>query len=293
MAKMSMVVAAGCWGSATTMSKAILEQVPPLSLLILQLLASTTFLWAAVLLSGIRVKLSWNIFATALLGILEPGIAYLLMLYGLEGSSASTASLVATSEPLMVLGLGALLLREKPSLSLLAWGVLGILGVVVALGTSAPAAPWSFGKDDFLLVAGTLSAALYVIASPFGLKGQSPLVVAALQQTAGLIFIVCLSHLEIFASHRGEIVSAAVIPALLSGVVQYALAFWTYLIALKSLPVSSASMYLNLIPVFGMGSGYFFLGEELLPLQLVGAGLIGLSVFGSARVALFDTSRDS
>ncbi|ANK72926.1 MULTISPECIES: EamA family transporter [Ensifer] len=41
--------------------------------------------------------------------------------------------------------------------------------------------------------------------------------------------------------------------ALISGIVQYALAFWLYLIGLKRLPVSTAALFLTLTPVFGIG----------------------------------------
>jgi drug/metabolite transporter (DMT)-like permease len=59
-----------------------------------------------------------------------------------------------------------------------------------------------------------------------------------------------------------------------SGCVQYALAFWLYLVGLRGLPVSVAGLFLTLTPVVGVIGGILFLGESLAPLQLAGAVLI-------------------
>jgi drug/metabolite transporter (DMT)-like permease len=59
-----------------------------------------------------------------------------------------------------------------------------------------------------------------------------------------------------------------------SGLVQYALAFWLYLVGLRGLPVSVAGMFLTLTPLFGVAGGMLFLGEGATALQLLGAVLI-------------------
>jgi drug/metabolite transporter (DMT)-like permease len=40
------------------------------------------------------------------------------------------------------------------------------------------------------------------------------------------------------------------------GLVYYALAFWWYLIGLQRAPASLAALFLNLIPIFGVGGAY-------------------------------------
>jgi drug/metabolite transporter (DMT)-like permease len=59
----------------------------------------------------------------------------------------------------------------------------------------------------------------------------------------------------------------------LSGVVQYALAFWLYLSAIRLMPVSIAAQFLSLIPVFGVGGAYLFLGERLTLVQGLGMAI--------------------
>jgi drug/metabolite transporter (DMT)-like permease len=45
-------------------------------------------------------------------------------------------------------------------------------------------------------------------------------------------------------------------------------------IALKKVPASLAGLFLNLIPIFGIGGAYIFLGERLVAVQWLGAMLI-------------------
>ena len=45
----ALVLAAACWGVATVITKHVLTDVPPLTLLVLQLTVSVVFLWAIVL----------------------------------------------------------------------------------------------------------------------------------------------------------------------------------------------------------------------------------------------------
>ena len=64
---------------------------------------------------------------------------------------------------------------------------------------------------------------------------------------------------------------------------RYALAFWCYSIGLKQLPASMAGLFLNLIPIFGLGGAYLFLGERLTLVQWIGGTLILLAVIVALR----------
>ena len=66
--------------------------------------------------------------------------------------------------------------------------------------------------------------------------------------------------------------------AAISGVVQYALAFWLYLIGLRNLAPAVAGLWLTLIPVFGVAGSYLWLGERPTALMLLGGVLIILAI---------------
>ena len=84
----ALVLAAACWGTATVITKHVLTDIPPLSLLVLQLTISVVFLWAIVLVQRLRLPQRPDIVRLGGLGILNPGLAYT---FGLLGLSYTTA----------------------------------------------------------------------------------------------------------------------------------------------------------------------------------------------------------
>ena len=290
MAVASAVLSAACWGSATVMSKGVLEYMPPLTLLTIQLTASIAFLWIAVLVLRRPVRLDRPARRASLSGLLEPGIAYTLGVAGLALTTASSASLIGTAEPLFVMLLAWLFLRERvsaPVVGLLSMASLGI-GLVVLPDIGDGAGEGSL-LGDGLIAAGTLFAALYVIATRKLVMAFDPLPLSALQQSVGLIWtlgsLALALSLGLATVGLGGVGLDILCLAAVSGVVQYALAFWLYLFALRRLPANIAAFYLALIPVFGIGTAYVFLGEGLTELQWLGAILIIVAVGAISRLS--------
>jgi uncharacterized membrane protein len=101
----SLMLAAVCWGFGTVMSKSVLAQVPPLTLLVVQLAVSLTFLWTIIAAQRLRVPLHRGTWRLGLTGLLNPGLAYTLGLLGLTLTTASLSSLIWAAEPILILGL--------------------------------------------------------------------------------------------------------------------------------------------------------------------------------------------
>ena len=277
------------------MSKGVLEHMPPLTLLTVQLLASILFLWTVVLVLRLRVPLNRPVRRASLSGLLEPGLAYSVGIAGLALTTASNATLIGTAEPLFILLLAWLFLRERFGGSVVGLALLASLGIaLVMLPDIRGGAGEGSLLGDALIVLGTLFAALYVIATRRLVMTLDPLPLSALQQSVGLLWTLAVlaSALAfgVASLGLGGIPAGVLLLAAVSGIVQYALAFWLYLFALRSLPANVAAFYLALIPVFGVGAAYLFLGEMLSGLQWIGATLIVVSV---ALISRSDSSLDS
>ena len=273
----AMLLSAACWGSATVMSKGALEAFSPPALLTLQLFASVTFLWLAAGAMHEKVALDVGARWAALTGLLEPGLAYALGTYGLMLTTAGNASLIATTEPLLIVVLVWLFFRERIDVRTGAAILAAMLGVGVVTGAHGAGGQGS-PAGDVLVVAGTLFAALYVVVSSRLVTRIAPVVLAGLQQTVGFLFALCfLVAFSSFATFFDELVRAdadIILVALVSGVVQYALAFWLYLIGLRRLAASTAALFLTLIPVFALVGAVMFLGETVETPQVIGALMI-------------------
>lgn len=288
-----MVLSAGCWGLGTVMSKGALEQLPPLTLLNIQLIASVVFLWLMATLhffrrsTAIQFKqlLTWKTMKFALPGLLEPGFAYTLGHIGLAMTTASNATLISTAEPVIITGLAALLLKERVGILLPALSMTAIVGVFLTVGFNPHLSSDSLNGDSFIVLS-TFCAALSVILSRRGVEKLDPLPLAAIQQSAGLGWIILM---WLVLEQNENIQLASISPTIwglviASGIVQFSLAFWLYLIALQGIPASLAAQFLTLIPIFGVCGAYLFLGERLTMIQGLGMFLIVSAVYGMTRL---------
>jgi drug/metabolite transporter (DMT)-like permease len=284
----AMILSAACWGFATVMSKGALAAFSPPVLLSLQLIASVSFLWLAVGVTRQKPVLDAKSWRAALSGLLEPGLAYAIGTFGLMLTTAGNASLIATTEPLIIVALAWILFREqievRTGLAILA-ATAGVAMVTRAHGDDAAGSL----LGDGLVALGTLFAALYVIVSSRLVSHVPPVALAALQQSVGLVFsfvlLIAWLPLTIIFDEIARANAGLITLALLSGIVQYALAFWLYLIGLQRLPARTAALFLALIPVFGLSGAAIFLGEPIQALQIAGAVIIVASV-ASARQAI-------
>lgn len=271
---LAMICSAACWGGATAFSKALLIDFQPLPLLVIQLAASVTFLVMLGVISG-EARPTRKTLKSGTIGILEPGLAYLFVLLGLQTSSAANCSVVATAEPLFVVMLAPFILRESFHLRDLLLVLLGVGGVLIATGEEVAQASGMESGTLFLLL-GTLCAAIYVCLSRRLVNADSALVTAGVQQLYGLG--IAVAAWLAFSSSRLEQFDAAQMPlvfyAALSGILQYGMAFWLYSIAIKRLQATQASGFLNLIPIFGLFSAALFLGETIHLMQVVGSGVV-------------------
>ena len=283
------ILSAACWGSATVMSKGVLAHMPPVSLLAIQLTASITVLWLAVLGLRFRVRFDRSTRRASLSGILEPGLAYTFGIIGLALTTASNAALIGAAEPLFILFLAWLVLKERLGVPVLLLAVVATLGLVlVVVPDVGGLAEQNSLIGDALILMGTFFAAVYVIATRRLVSTIAPLPLSALQQSVGLVWTLGVLAVALLAGLATLGLDGLSWPVLLlaaaSGIVQYALAFWLYLFALQSLPANIAGFYLTLIPVFGIAAAFVFLGEALSGPQWIGAVLIIASVGAVSRL---------
>ncbi|WP_102126961.1 DMT family transporter [Deinococcus planocerae] len=271
------ILAVALWSSSTVVEKVLLGRMPPVTLLAWQLGVSVALLWGALLLRGGRVprgawaRLGWP-------GLLQPGVANLLLLLGLVLTSANTFSLLNSCETVFGLLFARALLGERVGRVTAVLAGLATLGVMlVALG-----APQEGGANTWagvgLVLGGTVFAALYgVVSRPAAAAPETPpLLLTALHQTLGLAVVLAVWGLALTRGEGaalGKISPATWAWAGLAGVFQYAVPFWLFLTALRRLSASTVSLLFTLGPVFVIVFAFVVLGEWLSPLQWWGAAL--------------------
>lgn len=269
-----LVGAAACWGFGTVISKHALATVEPFLLLATQLLASTVFLLAVMLAQRVRIVWTPEMRRLAGLGVLNPGLAYALGLLGLKYISASMSVLIWAAEPVLILLLAGLVLREHIPAGLrtaLAVAVAGVLLVVYEPGADGTV----IGVLLTFIAVG--ACAVYTVLTRRLLIDDASIAVAGVQQAAALVFaVVLLTLTELVSAHPDftpSVPASTWMWAVVSGLLYYGFAFWLYLSGLARVSASFAGSFLPLIPVFGVAAA-LTIDEHLTSRQWVGATIV-------------------
>lgn len=286
-----LVLAAASWGFGTVISKRAVGELPPLTLLLVQLAASVVLLSLLMRSRGLSLRGSPS--GLARLGILNPGVAYALGLLGLTTISASLAVLLWALEPLLILLLAALVLRERIGVSVLAASGVALAGMSLIVFEPAIGGQWS---GVVLTVAGVAVCACYTILARrwFGASDSTAQVVLAQQVHAlGFVAVALLAVGLIGAPAIPTSVSTiGLLSALGSGVLYYAAAYWFYLSALRRVPASLAASSFYLIPVFGVAGGSILLADQLSTQQWAGVVIAVVAVVVVVSIAKHDAGSD-
>jgi len=281
---LALILAAASWGVGTVVSKRAVAEIPPLTLLPIQLATSLVVL--IVLMRWRRVPLADPGAPSLLgrLGILNPGLAYALSLLGLAHITASLSVLLWALEPILILVLAAWFLSERVGrivLLLSAIAVGGMLLVAYQPGTAGSA----LGVG--LTVAGVLCCAVYTIVARRWIgtsDSTAPVVVAQQAHALAVALVVVVVLWLVGGAVRPDGVSGlGWASAVGSGVLYYGLAYWFYLSALRQVPASFAAASFYLVPVFGVAASFLLLDERLDPGQWLGVAIVSLAVIGILR----------
>lgn len=278
-----MVGSAAAWALGLVASKEALQRTGGAPVLVLtgQLAASVVALTAACAIrrTSVRPALGdgWS-------GLLEPGLAYQLSLAGLALTSAASATVIASMEPIFVPLLAWVVLRRRPRARLVVTGVSATIGaaVVTVAGTSTDGHSVT---GDALVLGSVVAAAAYVVVSAAAVDRQTPLALALAQQLWALALTVGVAAIYLGAGgspgERLTAWAAAVVAG--SGVLNYALPFTLYLAALTRIDVTTAAQYLTLIPVFGVVGAVTLLGDAVSAGAIVGTTVIVASLAVAVR----------
>ena len=263
------------WSSAFASARIILLDAPPLWSLALRFLIS----------GGIAVGLaralgqSWHLpraqtRAVILFGLCQNALYLGLFFVAMQRIEASLASIIASSMPLIVAGMGWALRGEKlPTLGI-AGMIAGFAGVALIMGSriSAGADPLSVG----LCIIGAMALAIATLTLRGASAGGNLLMVVGLQMLVGAAALV--------------LVAAATEPLAVTPTMRLGLAF-AYQIAIPGLAATliwfslvgrigavKASAFHFLNPFFGVLIAALLLGEKISGLDVLGVSVATLGI---------------
>jgi probable blue pigment (indigoidine) exporter len=258
------------WACGTVLSKSLLDRFHPLDLLVMQLGISTALLW--VLAITYRRIPDFHDWRFAWPGVLQPGLAYGLSIFGLAAIPASLETMLFAAESALTLVLAWPLLGERPrpafiGLTAIAFGGVALLSwdgqSISATGPIAIA----------FVLAGVTCASLYSVTVKHLVPESNILTVTTTSQSSGLTLIIIA-----WMIYHGDILQTfetADIPLIAaSGLLLYAIPFLLYNFMLQKLNAGTASLMLPLVPILTAIIARWFLGETMSGFQWIGGAAV-------------------
>ncbi|RYG23041.1 MAG: DMT family transporter, partial [Chitinophagaceae bacterium] len=282
-ALISILVVMLIWGSAFTVTKIAVREIPPLLLAFLRNFFASLILlplyFARKKMTGQTPLPKGRIFLMGLTGIT---VFYALFNIALVHTSASAGSLIQGFIPVAVALGAAIFLHEKISTYQWAGIVLCVIGVALVGFVNRSEKGGNNLLGNSLMIISVFAWAAYTLIAKTMNRFDSILVVSMITFVGTLLFIP-LVVIESWNLPLPKISFNAWLAVLYLGGLSSALSYVLYNNALKTLSAAQVGNFLNLDPVIGAIIAFIFLKDAITPLQIFGAVLVLAGILLSSR----------
>jgi len=273
------------WGVSFVATKYLLGFMTPITYM------AVRFAVAAVLFTGILMyyglpRFNRRVHLLVLVTALAEPVAYFIFeSYGLNFTTASKASLIIATIPVMVMVAARVFLGEPVSTRGI-WSVVvsmaGIALVVLGDPDVSLSQPGSM-VGDLLVFGAVISASTYITMARHVGKTNSTVHITAMQILYGALVFVILWLFQSPDAKRMSLDGAgwAALLFLAGGATIGAFLLYNY--ALSHVHAGEAALFINAIPVITAITARFFLNERLSVVQISGAVLVIAAVTWSRR----------
>lgn len=219
-----------------------------------------------------------------LLGLLQPGLYYILENYGLKYTTTSFTGVISSTSPVLTIVLGAFILREKPNVRQWLCVAASILGVLAISLMNENTGSNTVVGCLCLLGAYTVGS-LYSILSRRISKEFTPFEMTYVMFAVGFVVFTALAFGQYGGETLRQVGGALKNPGFCAGVAYLGIlssvvAFLLINYSLAHLPVALATIFGNLSTVISVLAGVLIMGDPFSPAQAFFAVLILVGVWG-------------
>ena len=268
---MAGLVFAFIWSSAFTSARIIVETAPPILILSFRFLISGVIAVVLARLLGQSWKLTpaqWR--ATLVFGLCQNAIYLGLNFIAMQTVEASLASIIASTMPLIVAGVMAILMGQKLSALGIAGLCAGLSGVLLIMGLRLSGGADLFGV--FLCVIGVISLAIATMSVRVATSGGNLLMIVGLQMLVGSFILGTIGMFvetwDVIWTQRLILAFSytVVVPGLMATII------WFWLV--QRIGAIKAATFHFLNPFFGVAVAAVLLRETLGIWDIVGVLII-------------------
>jgi drug/metabolite transporter (DMT)-like permease len=267
------------FGMSFVATKYALRGFEPLLVALLRFTLAAAILWVLLRLRREREPVTRrDLGRLALMGFVSLTVYFSFENTGIARTSASQAAILIATIPIFVAVLNAFTLHEPMAARQWAGVVLSFAGIVALVSFGGQSSGGSMG-GDLLVLAASLSAAVYSIMARSLLLKRSALSVTAYQNLFGAAFMLPLALVEAALVGVRRPTADAVGGVLFLTVMCSVIAYLLLNYAFRFIAASRLSVFINLTPIVGVGFAFLVLGERFTGAQAAAAVVVVLGVW--------------
>ncbi len=281
-------------GASYPAQKAALSGLPPATVTALRngVALVALLVLAGRSLAGLRAWSRADLVRAFVLGTAAFALPMWLGIVGVERSSAANASILILLEPVTIVAIAAVLLRERIGRSKLIGVALGLAGALCILLEGASLRDLFGGRhfrgNALLALHGVLWGCYTPLAKPL-VEKHDPVHLSLVTTVCAFAFLIPAALLESPRWQAGPDLASSLGWSVALGLFVSFLSIVLWLVALRYIPATSVAGFVFLQPLAGVLAGILLLGERLSATSLVGGLLV---VAGVALDILVTARRD-
>ncbi|MBY6029073.1 DMT family transporter [Halomonas sp. DP8Y7-1] len=262
------------WSGNMTINQLTVGTISPSSIAflrwVLAVLVMTPFVWPRLWSERRQVIQHWP--RLALLGLLGMALWQGLAYVAAATTSATNMGILAAMVPLLTILLSALVLREAPTWGGCIGGLLALIGVLWLLsqGRLATLAALEVAPGDALMVVAAICYALYGV-----MLKRWPLPISPWVMLYGQALFAVIALLPFYLMGPMTPIDSKNIGLILyAGIPASIVTTYLWMLAIRQIGASRASIFINLMPLFSALIAMSFLSETLSWHHLSGGSLV-------------------
>lgn len=272
------------WGAAFAIIKPALSVISPHQFLFLRYAIAAPILFPFLIINLIKHPLSAkDFFRILFLETISTAVLFILYI-GLNKTAALQASFISSTKPIFTILAGVLILKEVEERNELLGMILAVIGTALVIST-----PIFYGEqlqNSSFSLTGNFIIFMALLLDVFRLLGVNKyykkinkLTIISLGALISFFFFSVFSFLTNSFPPLSVMSDFSVaLPVIYMGTLGTILAFSFQIIAYTYIEVSEASLFSYLQPLIYIPLSVIWLGDTLLPTQLVGVIIIALGV---------------
>ena len=270
------------WSSSFVAIKIAYETFPPITLGAARFVVAALILGLLTLLPKNRKKLEKkDIIPVAVSGLMGITLYAVLQNIAMQWTSASNATLIIASYPIITVLLETLIYKTKLNPFKIVGIVIAIAGVFVLSYMKPEERQHNELLGILMLIIAGVAWAFYNFLTKKVVNHYPSITLLFYQTLFGAIFMLPLSLFERDAWMAPTTMSLLMM--LFLGVFCSVIAYLLYNLGLKALSPSTVISMLNLVPIFGVMFSFLLLGEAITLRMVIGGAIIILGVMLSVR----------